>query len=156
MASQFSDLLKCVIPQNHRWKMLLFHKWDGIIGDLKDKVFIEKIQNNVLTLGVSHPAWAQELYFLTDTLKVKINEALSEERIVDIRFKTVVFKKQPKKDQKDKMVKMETIKEDFRKVTLSSKESICLNQVKNDELRAALLTYYAQRYDRFSGHGSKK
>ena len=93
MASQFRDLLKGIIPQNHRWKMRLFRKWDGIIGDLKDKVSIECIHNNILVLGVSHPAWAQELYFLSDTLKNKINEALDEERIVDIRFKTIVMKK---------------------------------------------------------------
>jgi len=145
MATQFCDLLKGVIPSSHRWKMKLFRKWDEIIGDLKDKVSIECINNNVLVLGVSHPAWAQELYFLSDTIKSKINEALQEERIKDIRFKTVVSQKKNKKNVAPRK-KTPSSKKDLKKVTLSDQESVCLGQVKDDGLRGALLMYYAQRF----------
>ena len=145
MSLQFRDFLKGIIPQDHRWKMKLLRKWDGIIGDLKDKVSIHCIQNNVLVLGVSHPAWAQELYFLSDTLKSKINEALEEERISTIRFKTVVMKKRD--EAKENKVEVEPLKKNPSKVTLSNKESVCLGQVKDDDLRSALLVYYAQCYD---------
>ena len=131
-------------------------KWDDIIGDLKDKVSIECIQNNVLVLGVSHPAWAQELYFLSDTLKMKINEALQEDRIKDIRFKTVVLKKRSEKTKKNNKKNGRSSRKDIQSVTLSDEESVCLKQVKDDGLRGALLMYYAQRYEGPPGVARKK
>lgn len=73
------------------WKIKLFNGWDAIIGKLKGKVRIEKITENSITLGVCHSTWAQELFFLTPTLKKKINKILQEEKIKNIHFKTVKF-----------------------------------------------------------------
>src|SRR3989304_6289270 len=90
MAHHIHKILATVFPEEHRWKMDLFEHWDSLIGNLKGKVKIEKIENDVLTLGVVHPAWAQELYFFSGMLKDKINGVLNEERIRIIRFHTLL------------------------------------------------------------------
>ena len=74
-------LVDFVLPE-HNWKITLFNNWNRIIGSLKDKVFILKIEKNLLVLGVLHSTWAQELFMLSDELKKRINSIFKEERTV--------------------------------------------------------------------------
>lgn len=93
MSSVLSILTK-IIPEDHRWKMTLLIQWPTIIGALHDKVRIEKIEDCTLYLGVEHPSWAQELSFMTIIMRKKINTALGEERIKQIRFRVINREKQ--------------------------------------------------------------
>ena len=73
MSKCLKELLINIIPKEHSWKITLFQNWDNIIGSLKNKVIIDQIKDDVLYLGVVHPAWAQELHMLSPMLKAKIN-----------------------------------------------------------------------------------
>ena len=94
MAKQISTLLENIIPKDHQWKIKLFQAWNCLIGNLKDDARIEKIDKKILTIGVSHPVIAQELTFLSEDLKEKMNAILKENKIQSIRFK-VVSQKNP-------------------------------------------------------------
>lgn len=82
----FEELLVASLPEEERWKVTLLKKWPLIIGDAGAHVRIEKIRDNVLVLGVTHPVWAQEFFALSDVLRTKINAFLKKDRIVRIRF----------------------------------------------------------------------
>jgi hypothetical protein len=137
MAQHITDLLKNFIPSEHNWKLALFEKWPSIIGKLEGKVRIEKILNNVLVLGVCHPAWAQELLLLSPMLKKKINALFNEEKITVIRFKTVSFNK---KIRKPRFVQAFP-KNNAEPIVLNSKERLTLNGVKNENLKKELERY---------------
>lgn len=89
MTKTLPSILSDLIPAEHRWKIDLLKHWDGIIGPLKEKVIIDKIQGEVLVLGVVHPAWAQELLMFMPLLKQKINACFDKERITVIRFRFI-------------------------------------------------------------------
>ena len=58
MAQGISSLLQNIFPADQRWKLLLFERWPGIVGRLKEHARIEKIYDATIIIGVSHPAWA--------------------------------------------------------------------------------------------------
>ena len=95
MAEQICSFLNDIFPKEHVWKMKLFQNWDGIIGSLKSKVRIEKLEGSMLVLGVCHPAWAQELFMLSNVIKNKINRLLKEDKIKDIDFLIITDRKVP-------------------------------------------------------------
>lgn len=141
MTKALQELLLDIIPAQHRWKVILLKKWPSIIGTLNDKVIIEKITENCLYLGVCHPSWAQELFILSSVIKQKINAALAENRIVNIKFR-VVPQAQAKlaithAPQKNNLAALPN-------TVLSSKEIKCLGEVKNDILRTALEDFYTR------------
>lgn len=89
MAQPIKNFIDTLIPDQHQWKIVLFRRWDSIIGRMKNKVIIDKIENDVIYLGVSHPAWAQELHLLSPLIKEKINSCFSETKINHIRFRYI-------------------------------------------------------------------
>jgi len=145
MAKALKELLLGIIPQEHQWKVTLFKNWDEIIGPMKDKVIIEKIEESVLVLGVAHPAWAQELFLLSPMLKQKINRYLQTERITRIRFKFLdlpghrsdTLKKQTVyragDEQKNVILKV---------IALSESEKTMLERINNLDLRCSLEQFF--------------
>lgn len=127
-----------IIPQKHQWKMKLFAAWDDIIGHLKNKVRIEAVQDNSITLGVCHPAWAQELHMLAPILKKKFNNALQEDRIKKIHFRTVCFSQRPCSMANKKIHKQQVSKEHCFNIL----EHTQLESVKNKDLKQALEIFY--------------
>ena len=87
MSRPIKSFMENIIPEEHRWKLELFTQWNAIIGHLKNKVSIEKIDGDVLYLNVSHPAWAHELHLLSPLIKKKINSHFAEPKINTIRFR---------------------------------------------------------------------
>ena len=51
------------------------------------KVKIDRIENDLLVLGVLHPVFAQEVTFIAEDLKKEINSFLKAEKIKTIRFR---------------------------------------------------------------------
>ena len=68
MAHYLKDLLRTFIAPEKNWKTELLHKWTDIIGSLNSKVYIEKIYDDTLILGVFHSCWMQELSLLSPLL----------------------------------------------------------------------------------------
>lgn len=139
MPRNISKILADIFPKKEQWKIKLFQKWGTIIGKLKNKVRIEKISPNLIVLGVTHPAWAQELHLLSDVLKQRINKALGGERIKKIRFKVVNMKKSSSSNKKINEVQKTTLNE---KNLFSKKEEKTLKKIKNKDLRLVLEQYY--------------
>lgn len=142
MSRLIGTILTSIIPKEHLWKIKLFNGWDSIIGHLKDKVRIEKIDETSLTLGVCHATWAQELVFLSPIIKKKINSLLREDKIKNISFKTVRFKREHAKGitlreryslERKKMQKNLSVEQ-----CLTITEHNILKTINNSELEKAL------------------
>lgn len=148
MAKTIASLLTHTLPAAQRWKMTLFEHWPAVIGDVGEHVRIEKIYDSVLVLGVTHPAWAQELLLLSEVLRKKINTYLKQERIEKIRFRVV-----NKIKYKSGGVKPTTSKTSFfggsdnaklQKSALPAAIKQQLAQLENEELRTVLARYFAR------------
>lgn len=86
MSKALKDIIKAIIPEQHLWKIELFKAWDYIIGPMKTRVQIEKIEDRTLFLIVTHATWAQEVHMISPLIKQKINRFLNEEKIATIRI----------------------------------------------------------------------
>ncbi len=79
--------------QEHYWKFLLMSRWEEIVGTLASKVFIYKIHQKSLIIGVSDSSWMQELHLLSGLIKDKINTILGSSHIETIKLKYVAESK---------------------------------------------------------------
>lgn len=140
MNNSIKNCLLNIIPKEHAWKIALFQNWENIIGNLKNKVIIEKIKNDTLFLGVIHPAWAQELNLLSPIIKSKVNTCLGQERIKNIRFKLVIFKT-PAQKFKNNKCSHDNLSESVCK-KLSKTEQNVLDNLTDNELRAVMYNFY--------------
>lgn len=132
MTKTIKNLLENIFDHPNSWKVQLLKHWPTILGNLKTKVHLEKINEDSLVLGVSDSCWLQELYMLSPLLLETINKRLDAPRIKSLRFKKVGIKKQIEKKapaKKPLSCKM---------VPLSSKEQQALHTIKDPELRNAI------------------
>ncbi|MBU1008052.1 DUF721 domain-containing protein [Candidatus Dependentiae bacterium] len=140
MPKRIGTILTNIIPNEHLWKIKLFGYWETIIGNLKEKVRIEKLTETSLTIGVCHPTWAQELFLLSPMLKQKINTYLQENKIKNIQFKTVRFTT-PKTSHQSKQDSL-TEKTYRTEHCLTIIEHSKLQLMKNTELAQSLEQFY--------------
>lgn len=134
------NLKKCIlniIPQEHSWKIILLENWGDIIGELKNSITIEQIKEDVLFLGVVHPAWAQELLALAPLIKQKINSRFDKERIKTIRIKL----------KKNKPIETTLSRKPWNSSgkimpSLTISEISTLNTIKSSDLRQAMQEFY--------------
>lgn len=139
MAEQITKFLNNFISPEYKWKAKLFENWQTIIGNLKDKAKIERIENNMLLIGVEHPAWAQELLFLSDFIKKRINNFLGKDYIKEIRFKVISFNK----EISIKINKKNILTENHNKQSFLNKTEInTLSVIKDQELKNLLKEFY--------------
>ncbi|HBS48421.1 TPA: hypothetical protein DEO28_00100 [Candidatus Dependentiae bacterium] len=136
------------LPKETLWKVKLFQNWNDIIGEnLKDKIRIERIDSNTITLGVDHPAWAQELNSLSNLFKKRINDVLETNQIEIIRFK-VTGKKKIAKTQNVQFIKNRKNSSNNTEISFSVKEQKSLDKIKDIELKNVLVEYYKNRIAR--------
>jgi hypothetical protein len=140
VANSIKDCLLNIIPREHTWKITLFQNWENIIGSLKTKVIIEKIKDDILFLGVTHPAWAQELHLLSPILKTKVNACLGQEKIKSIRITLINVKSQKQKPKFDKCGQ-DNLSEFICK-KLSNPEQNVLNSLTDNDLRNIMHEFY--------------
>lgn len=86
MKTIIKAILEKIIPEEHLWKFEIFKNWPNIIGTMAKHVTIEKIDQSILYLNVSHSTWAHELHLLSPLLQKKINTLFKEPKITSIRF----------------------------------------------------------------------
>jgi hypothetical protein len=141
MSKNVGQLLVDIIPEKHQWKMDLFQQWNSIIGSLADKVRIERIKDDQLILGVTHPAWAQELFLMSHVIKQKVNNALDHERIKNIQFRTIDFEAERKVRAKKKNT-CDPGDIICNQVVLNDKEQQKLLNIENNDLRKVLEKFY--------------
>lgn len=81
-------LEKLTCSEDQQWKWHLLKNWSTIVGDLSQRIRLERIQDETtLIIGVYNSAWIQELYFLSHIIIKTINQQLDIPRIKNLRFK---------------------------------------------------------------------
>jgi len=138
MARELSDLLASLLGSQHSWQLTLLQKWEMIVGNLKTRVQLLKIQEDTLILGVPDSCWMQELYLLSPLLIHTINKHLDSPRIKHLRFKAT-----GKPEQKRRRGYQATTTNP-QKITLSSVEEKALHALTDPELAHACKEYLAR------------
>jgi hypothetical protein len=87
-----SHILGNLFPEQN-WKFSLLSKWETIVGNLKTRIVLEKINDDCIIVGVIDSSWMQELHMLSNVLIDRINNNLDSRRINHIRFKLLPTKK---------------------------------------------------------------
>jgi hypothetical protein len=135
MYRSLEQLVRQILPEPADWKIVLLQNWRDIIGNLKDHVRLEKIQDdNSLVLGVSNTAWMQELHFLSNMLIQKINATLAHPHIKQIRFKYSPARAKKRTLQGTSSV----VKKLGSTIRLTAGEQQALQRVKDQHLQQAL------------------
>jgi flagellar biogenesis protein FliO len=140
MAQPIKQLLSTVFDQPDNWKIDLLRNWDSIIGNLNTKVYLEKITDDTLVLGVSDSCWLQELYMLSHVILQVINEKLDRPRIKQLRFKKIGIRP-TKKEAYTKPAPRKV-----NKRPLTSKEKHALTSIKDPQLQQALEDFLIRCY----------
>lgn len=129
--------------QQHYWKFLLMNRWGEIVGTLASRVFIYKIYQKSLILGVSDSSWMQELHLLSGLIKDKINTILGCNQIESIKLKYITESKTVIQ-KKSKIVPLQQ-----QTKTLTPEEIQALKKIKDHELSQALVGFL-QKCHQFS------
>lgn len=134
MAKQLKEFLSSVF-EGQGWKLKLLSEWETIAGGLANKVRLEKIDGNTLTVGVFQSSWLQELYLLSGVLKKSINDHLGYPHVEKLRFKHASPQAKPvtKKDRP-----IPSFAERLEPIALSAQEERALEKIKDEELKQAL------------------
>jgi len=135
MANNIKKIMQTIWSEKNNWKIQLLKNWPNIIGNLKSKVRLEKIQNDTLILGVYDSCLLQELYLLSPVLLKTINEKLEKPHIKRLRFKQAGIKKTKKEKVYIKKTKTE------KNIELTKKEKEILKKIKDPDLEKALIKF---------------
>jgi len=132
MAHDIKNIINTVLGNQNNWKIKLLRQWPNIIGNLKNRVRIEKIQGECLILGVYDACLLQELYLLSPILLKTIHQKLENIPVKKLRFKQVGTKR-------EKKCKSHKIRREIKKtVELTEKEQKTLKKIKDPDLEKAL------------------
>ena len=133
MAKPLKILLKNIFPTEQEWKIQLMRNWNSILGDLGNKIRIEKILDDTIVCGVQNSCWMQELYMLSSVLIKTINQNLDKPRIKQLRFKkagTFTEKKEVVKKRKQLPLPAH--------INLTIRQKKALANIEDNELRTSL------------------
>lgn len=84
LQSLFNDPSLPLNPEDHR----IWQVWDGVVGPaVARNARPSWIRNKRLRVRVSGPIWLQELEFVAETIRNRLNEALGRQAIDRIDFR---------------------------------------------------------------------
>lgn len=135
MASLIKNFLSSILPSENQWQIKLLQEWETIIGPLKARITLEKIQKDTLILGVYDSSWLQELYLLSPLILQTINKNLEHSPIKNLRFKQAEKKNKKQKESSSILPK----KNKTKPLTLEQKHA--LEKILDNELRSALCNF---------------
>ena len=139
MTHHIKNSLSHIIKKETDWRHELLANWSTIMGDLSDKVRLEKVQGSTLVLGVYDPSWMQELFMLSSMLIANINKQLPKPYVTDLRFKAAAKKKEkPKPERRPTPTP--------KPVTLKAHEREALEKIKDTQLRSVLHQFLVRCY----------
>lgn len=141
MATHIKNLLKSFLHHDTNWQGYLIANWTTIIGNLKDHVSLEKIQDDTIILGVNNSSWMHELYMLSGMLKDKINAQLQKPYVQKIKFK---FTDKKKFEEKRSYKRQESTEQVSTKITFTLRQEKALQKIqeKNKDLASSLENYF--------------
>lgn len=125
-------LEKITFSEEYQWKWHLLKNWNIIVGDLSQRIRLERIQDETtLIIGVYNSAWIQELYFLSHIIIKTINQQLDIPRIKTLRFKYSPIAKVEKKTTSKTYPLAVTVQ-------LNNDEKSALIKIRDPELQQSL------------------
>ncbi len=142
MAVLLKELVPSILGTRVDWRTSLLSQWDSLVGSLKTRVRLEKIQEDTLIIGVYESHWMQELYLLSDVLIDSINQFLGEPRIKQLRFKLVEERKFT--SRKLTVRKRANFIIRSTSVELTHEQSRALTQIPDGQLKDALIQFWAR------------
>lgn len=116
------------------WRMALIAQWPQIVGDVARYACIERIEGEILIIGVHNAVWLQELYLLAPVLRQKINQTLGKPLIKQIRFRHCNQHTVPQR-------KNTYVTTPHNNRPLTSKEQAALNSLHDKELGTHLRNF---------------
>ena len=137
MAQHILAALDTVLPTQQTWRLQILQQWPTIIGNLSGKVKLHKVDDHSVVLSVTHPGLAHELLMLTDLIREKINAVIGRPQIKAIHFRNFHRKSTRPKPQPISRPTAPT-----QRATLNNTEQQMLATIENEELRAALSSFY--------------
>lgn len=123
MAKEIKNVISSILSNQNDWKIKLLQSWPEIIGQLKSKVVLEKINSDSLVIGVYDSCWLQELYLLSPILLKKINKKLETQCFKRLRFKQIDIKSYKKSEKAEKYDHKKTV------IVLTKKENEALEKI---------------------------
>jgi hypothetical protein len=112
------------------WKLKIIMEWHQIVGNLHERVRVEKVYDDTLVLGVYDTCWMQELHLLSNMIINKVNRHVDSNHIKKIRLKYV-------EKHQFKKAKARTYTKNTDQV-LSKTETAVLQKMKNHDLQSVL------------------
>lgn len=141
MAHHIKDSLASLLVKEVTWHTVISQQWHTIMGDLSNRMCVEKIQKNTLIIGVYDAGWLQELYYLSDMIKQKINDYLQAPHVHEIKFKATLRRKQMSSPVYEKK------QFSLKKHPLSPLEQSALNRIEDTNLRSLLHEFLLRSYE---------
>jgi len=157
-AEKLSDIISGII-KNQGWESKVrehrvFPIWDEVVGDeIAKNSAPNRIDRGLLVVVTKNPTWTQQLTMMKKKIINKINEALDDEIVKDIRFiqgeipqlkKTEVT---PKKSKEDKLKSSPEI--DPKELNELTKD------IKDEELKEILENIIKKAHSRYSQSGDE-
>jgi hypothetical protein len=141
MGQHISSLVNNLFLRYDDWRFTLIKSWPSIFGPLSQYTRLERVDGSTLIIGVYDPHWMQELHLLAPTLIASVNNHLQKQVITGVKFKLAQRKAHTaptiKKNSDEHQEKTIAIPH------LTTHQQQALMDIKDPELKKALLTYFA-------------
>lgn len=131
MALPIKKILDKVLEPESDWKINLLKNWNDIVGSLQTRTRLERIQDDILIIGVYESHWMQELFLLSRVIIKTINNFLGAQRIKNLKFKLVEEKKKSRKIIKSTSIPL-------REIRLNYEQKKSLEKITDDQLRLSM------------------
>lgn len=139
MAQSIGNYIRKAMPGEVDWRVRLLNAWERITGTIGTQVRLEKIEEELLVIGVYDACWMQELYLLTPVLLGIINQNLDRPRIKQLRFKRA-----GKRERKQQPLPRKGQVWKDPEYRLTRIEQTALTHITDPQLRDALARYRAR------------
>ncbi|MBA3954764.1 DUF721 domain-containing protein [Candidatus Dependentiae bacterium] len=137
MAILLEHLIPKVLSVASEWHIRLLKDWQIIVGSLQTRICLEKVEKNIVFIGVYEYYWMQELHLLSRFIVAKINNHLGDSHVAEVRFRVIDLPKKqrlPRPAFKHEQCVVEP-------PALTSREQQALMKIKDEQLRCALTQF---------------
>ncbi len=87
MSKTIKDILSSLLTTNNDWRLFLLQNWPTIVGNLHEKMRLEKIHDTTLIIGVYDSHWMHELFALSRVILRTINSKLDAPHVQKLHFR---------------------------------------------------------------------
>ncbi|MCL5436877.1 MAG: DUF721 domain-containing protein [Candidatus Dependentiae bacterium] len=95
---RLSDCVGRLLPSGRDWHTRLAREWHGAVGELAERMRLERVRGDLLIIGVYDLHWIAELYHLAPRIIEQINGFLGARYVAQLRFVVAVRKAGKKRE----------------------------------------------------------